>query len=263
MTKYRATPQDGTVWVTGASGGIGYALALALARAGYTVAASARSADRLDDLAKEAVAPGRIVPFPLDVTDEAKVRSVVERIEQELGPIALAVLNAGTSLPATGVRIQPPLYERVYDVNLFGVVRCMAPVVERMKARNKGQIAIVGSLTAYFGLPGTAAYGATKAALNAMAESLRFDFHTLDIRIQVINPGFVDTAMTRLNRFPMPGLMTPDAAAKRITSGLQDGGFEVTFPRRLAWPMKAVRLLPHAILFPLLFRLTRWGRRPS
>lgn len=263
MKTYRAAPQDGIAWITGASGGIGYALALALARQGYTVAASARSVDRLENLSKEAVPPGRIVPYPLDVTNEAEARAVVDSIEDELGPLALVVLNAGTSLPATGGRIQPPLFDRVYDVNMFGVVRCLAPAVERMKARGKGQIAVVGSLTAYFGLPGTAAYGATKAALNTMVESLRFDLNKLNIRIQIINPGFVDTAMTRLNRFPMPGLMQPDAAANRITEGLRSGGFEVTFPRRLAWPMKVVRLLPYSLLFPLLNRLTRSDRRVS
>lgn len=261
MTSYRASPTDGIAWVTGASGGIGYALCLAMARAGYTVAASARSADKLEELAREPVGGGRIVAFPLDVTDEAAARQTVERIEAELGPIAVAVLNAGTSLPTGGVRVQPTAFERVYDVNVFGVVRCLAPVVERMKGRGKGQIAIVGSLTAYFGLPGATAYGSTKSAINTIAQSLRFDLHNMNIRIQIINPGFVDTAMTRLNRFPMPALMQVDAAADRIVKGLGSGGFEVTFPRRLAWPMKAIRLLPDSLLFPLLYRMTGWNKR--
>ncbi len=261
MSLFRASPEDGVAWVTGASGGIGYALCVALAREGYTVAASARSVDKLETLTKETVGKGRILAFPLDVTDEDAARSTVERIEAELGPIALAVLNAGTSLPAAGSRVQPALYERVYDVNIFGVVRCLAPVVEKMKARKRGQIAIVGSLTAYFGLPTTAAYGSTKSALNTIAEALRFDLRKINVRIQMINPGFVETAMTRLNKFPMPALMQTDAAAARMVSGLRSGGFEVVFPRRLAWPKKLVRMLPHGLRHELLFRLSGWNKK--
>lgn len=262
MSLYRAAPSDGIAWVTGASGGIGHAVCLALARQGYTVAASARSEDKLAELTAEQVSPGRIVAFPADVTDEDGMRRTVERIEAELGPIALAVLNAGTSLPSQGDRIQPALFERIYDVNVFGVVRSLAPVIDSMKARRKGQVAIVGSLTAYFGLPTTAAYGATKSALNTMAESLRFDFEKMNIRIQIINPGFVDTPLTRKNKFPMPALIQTDSAARRIVDGIRSGGFEVTFPRRLAIPMKIIRLLPNALLYPLLNRITGWSKRP-
>jgi len=261
MSLFRASPKDGVAWVTGASGGIGYALCVALAREGYTVVASARSVDKLEALTRESVGSGRIVAFPLDVTNEDAARATVERIEADLGPIAVAVLNAGTSLPAAGGRVQPALFERVYDVNIFGVVRCLAPAVEKMRARKRGQIAIVGSLTAYFGLPTTAAYGSTKSALNTIAEAMRFDLRKINIRIQIINPGFVETAMTRLNKFPMPALMQTDAAAARIVSGLKSGGFEVVFPRRLAWPMKLVRMLPHELRHWLLFRLSGWDKR--
>lgn len=261
MPLFRASPKDGVAWVTGASGGIGYALCLALAREGYTVAASARSIDKLEQLAREPLDKGRIIAFPLDVTDEDAARATVERIEAEIGPIALAVLNAGTSLPAAGGRVQPALFERVYEVNIFGVVRCLAPVIEKMKARKRGQVAIVGSLTAYFGLPTTAAYGSTKSALNTIAEAMRFDLRKINVRIQIINPGFVETAMTRLNKFPMPALMQTDAAAARMVAGLRSGGFEVVFPRRLAWPMKVVRMLPHGLRHALLFHLSGWNKR--
>ena len=261
MTLFRASPKDGVAWVTGASGGIGYALCVSLAKRGYIVAASARSEDKLRELASHSFKAGRIVAIPLDVTDEGAVRATVKRIETELGPIALAVFNAGTALPAPPARVQPPLFERIYAVNLFGVVNCLAPVIEAMKTRNKGQIAIVGSLTAYFGLPGVAAYGSTKAALNMIAQSLRFDLTKRNIRVQIVNPGFVKTAMTQYNKFPMPGLLTTDQAAQRMEHGLRKGGFEIAFPRRLAWPMKLFRLLPQSLRFAVIDRAARLEKR--
>ena len=128
----------------------------------------------------------------------------------------LAIFNAGIYLPVHAEALHLPAFRAVYEVNLFGVVNGMVPVVAAMQKRNRGHIVLIGSVTAYFGWPSTGAYGATKAALNIMAEALRFDFDKMNIRIQVMNPGFVDTPLAARNQFLMPALMPVDKASARI-----------------------------------------------
>lgn len=263
MQIYRAAPRDGVAWVTGASAGIGRSLALALAAEGYAVAVTARRGELLADLAKEAQGiSGRIVPFPGDVTDEAAMAGVVDAIETELGPVVLAVFNAGNFFPVRGERLEAASILRTYQINVFGIVFGLVPVVERMKARGRGQLALVGSVSGYGGLPLASAYGASKAALNNMAAALKFDFDKMGIRIQIINPGFVDTPLTKKNTFPMPGLVSVEEATRRIMAGLRQGGFEITFPRRLSWTLKLVNLLPYGLYFPIMKRAMGWDRRP-
>lgn len=262
MSLYRADPKDGVAWITGASTGIGRQLALDLARKGYVVAATARDEGGLASLTEEAHAAGigRIVPFLCDVTDEAGMQRTVAAIEKELGPIALAVFNAGIYSPTLGERLEPFNFASVFGVNLFGVIHGLAPVVDGMRDRGFGQIAIIASVTAYLGLPAAAAYCGSKAALNSIAQSLRYDFDRLNIRLQIVNPGFVSTNLTTRYRFPMPAVMSVEDAARRIVTGLISGGFEVAFPRRLVWPMKAMRLLPFSIVHRLVRRMTGWDR---
>ena len=261
MSLYRATPDDGVAWITGASSGIGRQLALDLAAEGYTVAATARSADKLRDLASEASRhTGTIIPLPGDVTDADAMDSIVERIEAEAGPIVLAVFNAGGYLPGKGNKLQVDSFKDTYDINVMGVVNGLVPVVEQMKIRGKGQIAFVSSVSGYGGLPLASAYGASKAAVINMAEALKFDFDKMNIRLQCINPGFIDTPLTAGNRFSMPALMPVDRAVKRITRGLRSGGFELTFPRRFTWWLKLINLLPYPAYFWIVARVTGSNR---
>lgn len=263
MPLYRASPKDGVAWVTGASSGIGRALSLELARRGYTVAATARTEDKLNSLADEAKGlPGRVVPFPCDVTEETAMAALVKRIEAEVGPIALAVFNAGNYLPAKGERLDIANFRTSFEINVFGVINGLVPLVEQMRARGSGQIAIVASVTAYFGWPTAAAYGATKAALNNMAEALKYDLDKLDIRVQIINPGFVATPLTGKNDFRMPGVMPVDRAVRRLADALETGGFETTFPHRFTWPVKLLRILPQPLRFWFINRATGWNKRP-
>lgn len=260
---YRAAPGDGVAWVTGASSGLGRALAIELASAGYTVAATARDEQRLDTLiAATAGLPGRVVAFPCDVTDESGMLRVVSGIERQLGPIALGVFNAGTYFPTRGARLDVQNFVRTFELNVFGVIYGLVPLVSRMQSRKRGQIVIVGSITSYVGLPSAAAYGASKAALNSTAEALKYDFDKLNIRLQIVHPGFIKTPLTDRLKFPMPALMPVRKAAVRVADGIRSGGFEITFPRRLTWPMKALRLLPRPVIFRLISRVTRWGSRP-
>ncbi len=262
MSQYRARPGDGTAWITGASSGVGRALALELARRGYVVAASARSAEKLEMLSAEASGlAGRIVAMPCDVTDEAAAAQTLDTIERDIGPVALAFLNAGRFLPARGEKLDIENFRLTYELNVFGVINCLVPAVARMKERKQGHIVIMGSASAYGGVPLAAAYGSTKAALNNIAEALKFDFDRLNIRIQIINPAFIDTPLTEPGRSRMPALMQPAEAARRIADGIERGGFEVTMPHRLTWPLKLVNLMPYRVYFYLIRRVTGWNKR--
>ena len=234
--------------------GIGEALARRLARDGAEVVASARSADRLAALATEGV--GRIVPWPLDITDHAAVRAAVARIEAERGPIDVAVLNAGTHRPVSAADFTAQGLRELMEINVMGTAACLEALMPRMIARGQGRIAVVASVAGYRGLPTSAYYGATKAALINLTESLKFDLDRAGVTIQLIDPGFVKTPLTDKNEFAMPFLISADVAAERIARGLRGGGFEIAFPRAFVWILKLLRLLPYALYFPLVGRTT-------
>lgn len=263
MTAFTARPSDGSAWITGASSGIGRSVALRLAGEGFTVYATARSADALAELEAEAKPlRGGVVALPGDVTDADAMAELAARIDREGNGIALAVFNAGIYLPVHGETLKVGDFHKSFAVNLTGVVNGLVPAIDRMKARGRGQVAIVSSVTGYGGMPTSAAYGATKAALINMAESLRFDLDKLGIRIQVINPGFVDTPATADNAFSMPALLQPEEAARRIADGLKSTRFEITFPRRFTYVLKALQFLPYPAYFALMNAATGWKKRP-
>jgi NAD(P)-dependent dehydrogenase (short-subunit alcohol dehydrogenase family) len=236
------------VWITGASSGIGRALAVRLAADGARVAASARSVERLSTLVDE-VGGGRISAFPLDVTDEAATHAVCANIEDRLGPLDLAILNAGTHRPMTAENFSAATARDLMSVNYLGVVNCIATLLPRLLARGRGHIAVVASPTGYRGLPTASAYGPTKAALINLCESLRPQLSARGICLQVINPGFVRTPLTDRNQFPMPFLMDVETAVDLIQAGLRTQAFEIAFPRRLIWSLKLARLLPARAYF--------------
>lgn len=240
-------------WVTGAGSGIGRALAARLAEEGWLVAASARTAGDLDSLAAEI--PGRISVFQLDVTDQAACATTAAAIVAALGPIDLAVLNAGSYLPTTAKDFSVGNFRKTVDVNLMGTVNCMGPLAPRMIARRRGHIAIMASLTGYVGLPTAASYGATKAALNSMAEAFKPDFDQYGVTITVINPGFVKTPATDKNNFPMPFLISVDQAVEEIIKGLEHKRFEIAFPWQMAAAIHALAGLPHALKFGITRRM--------
>ena len=253
MTASRA---DKVAWVTGAGKGIGRALSKRLADEGWTVAVSARTAKDLHDLAAECE-PDRIHPYPLDVTDPWLVEETVRQIEANLGPLDLAILNAGTHapLPAEEFSIEP--FRRLVETNLMGPAHCLAPLIPRMIERQGGHIAVVGSVAGYRGLPTAAAYGATKAGVINMCEALRPELERHGVRLTLINPGFVETPLTDKNDFPMPFLIPVDKAVEYIMRGLEGSAFEVAFPRRFAFLMKLLRILPDGLFFMITRRMVR------
>ena len=255
---FRAAPQKGIALVTGASSGIGRGVALELARRGYAVAAVARRLPELEALAAES--GGKIFAHVGDVTDRPAMAALVGAIEAAHGPVALAFLNAGTYSADGEGHVDARTVMRTFAVNVGGTVNCLDPLTAAMVARGFGQIALNASVAGYGGLPRAVAYGATKAALINMAASLKFALDPAGVTIQVVNPGFVRTPLTDRNDFPMPFLLELDVAARIICDGFERKGFEITFPRRLAWLMKAMNLLPYALYFPLVRAATGAGK---
>ena len=238
-------PQDGSAWVTGASGGIGRAVALDLAARGWRVYATARGVEKLEVLASEAAdAKGDIIPVPGDVTNLGDMQNAMTRITSE-GPLALAILNAGIYKPMRAQTFSAAEAAQTFDVNLTGVANGLEPVLAHMIERGDGHVALVASVAGYRGLPNAAAYSATKAGLIAMAEALAMDLVDLGVRISVINPGFVETEATSVNDFDMPMLLQPDDAARRIVEGLGKPGFEIRFPWQFAAFLRLIGLLPN------------------
>lgn len=242
-------------WITGSSSGIGRALALRLVDDGWTIAVSARSADTLETLAKER--PGKIHAFPLDVTDKAGVLATFADIEAKLGVIELAVFAAGTYTRDYAKGFSSEVLEGMYKLNVFGTAHCLEAVMPAMMARRKGRIAVVASVSGYVGLPGAASYGSTKAALNALCESLYPELDKNGVHLQIVNPGFVDTPLTEKNDFPMPFLVTSEEAANTIADGLKSDRFEIIFPWKMALSVKLLHALPHRLRFALTKKMLR------
>lgn len=251
-------PADGAAWVTGASGGIGRAVTLALADDGWTVYATARSEAPLHDLAAQVTGSGRIVPLPGDVTDTERMAACVATITDE-HPLALAILNAGIYTPMRAQNFDAGRARSMLRVNLEGVANGLDPILKHMLDRKDGHVAVTASVAGYRGLPDAAIYSATKAGLIAMCEALAMDLVDLGVRISVINPGFVETEATSVNEFKMPFLMQPKEAAQRIVSGLKRPGFEIAFPRRFALILRAIGLLPNRAYIGSVRRMLGWG----
>lgn len=244
------------LWITGASQGIGRALALEMARDGWHVLASARSEDALAALSDEASSlAGSIDPVVLDVTDAPAVAEAIAGIEDRFGPIDLAVLNAGTHEPVDGAAFEASALRRLVELNLMGTANCLEPLISRFVARGKGRIAVVASVVGYRGLPTASAYGATKAGLINLCEALRVELAPHGVGVTVINPGFVKTPLTDRNTFPMPFLIEAEDAARRIAKGLRSERFEIAFPRRFVAILRILRVLPYALYFAITRRL--------
>lgn len=255
MTK---TPPFPVAWITGASTGIGRALALRLAAEGCTVAASARGADALKSLEQEAESlPGSIVAVPLDVTDSDAIAQARDRIVAELGVPDLCVLNAGTYIPVDATKLKAEDFRVQFDLNVMGTVKMLEAVIPGMVDRKSGRIAVVASISGYRGLRTATAYGATKAALINMCEGLRMELGDAGITVQLVNPGFIKTPLTDKNEFPMPFLMPVDKAVDQFYRGLLTNRFEITFPKRFTWMLKFMRLLPYGLYLPMIGRTTK------
>ena len=231
--------------VTGASSGIGRALARTLAAEGARVGLIARRKEQLEALAGEIATAGGIAAVAAaDVGDRAQVQAAVEEVQQRLGPVDLLIANAGVGAPTLIDPLNVGDVEKMFRVNILGVVYAIDAVLPEMLRRRSGHLAAVSSLAAYKGLPGESGYCASKAAVNTFLEGLRIQLHDRGITVTTVCPGFVLTPMTEINDFDMPWLLQPDEAARRIVRALRRKKTVYNFPWQLALLMKATAWLP-------------------
>ncbi len=233
-------------WIIGASTGIGRALAERLAVGGCKVIISARSADTLAEVAARHAAT---VPLPLDVTSQADVAAAVKTVVAEHGVPDLVVVNAGLWQPMGADDFDADKCVQSMRVNYFGPAYVAEAIVPHLKTKPGSHFAITASVAGYRGLPKAAAYGPSKAAAITMAEVLHADLARHGVSVSVINPGFVDTPMTRVNDFPMPFIISAEKAAEHIVSGLARRKFEIAFPWPLVTMLKLARLMPYWLFF--------------
>ncbi|MEZ5666225.1 MAG: SDR family NAD(P)-dependent oxidoreductase [Alphaproteobacteria bacterium] len=232
MAGPRAHPAPTAILITGASSGIGAALARRYAAPGVRLALGGRDRTKLADVAAACRTLGAAVAVDaVDVTDRAAMRAWVEASDA-LAPLDLVIANAGISAGTGDGSESEDQARRVMAVNLDGVLNTIHPAIDRMRARRCGQVALMASVAAFRGFPGAPAYSASKAAVKAYGEALRSDLAPAGIRLSVICPGFVATPMTAINRFRMPFLMSADRAAGIVARGLARDRARIAFP----WP---------------------------
>ena len=239
--------------VTGASSGIGFSLAQKLAMRGWRGSAIARRYEKLNELQKQG---GSIFPLVADVSVSKQIKSALLKAESASGPVDMAILNAGIYTPVDVKSYRSETFIKQMQVNYFGIIHCLDHLLPAMLARGSGHLALMGSVAGYRGLPKSAAYGPTKAAIQNLAECMYFDLNPKGIKLQVINPGFVETEATSVNDFVMPDLISSDVAADHVIRGLQEDIFEISFPKSFVRKLKFMRLLPSHVYLSLTAKLT-------
>lgn len=271
MSLFRSGPVGGQrIWITGASSGMGAALAALLAAQGNFVIVSARRTDALLQLQQQY--PANIDILPCDVGDEQDMRAVAALLEQRYTALDALVINAGVCEYIDVGHDSWPLdvqsMRRVFDVNLFGAVHAVnaaLPLLRKTLAETAASMpAIFGvtSLSTYAAFPRAEAYGASKAALRYFLEALRTDIAREGITVTIISPGFVETPLTAQNDFPMPTMIGADAAAREIARAMQTRPLEHAFPFLLVQLLRLARACPrlwHRYLAPKLSRSAAAG----
>ena len=241
-----------TVWLVGASSGIGRATAKALHAQGAKVIVSARNQQALDVFAEEH--PGATV-LAMDAADAAAVEAAAQTVLAS-GPLDLVLYCAGYYKEQRATQFDLGQMLQHNQVNYVGALYLLAAVLPHFLERKSGHISLVSSVAGYRGLPQSLAYGPTKAALVNLAETLYIDLKDSQIGVSLICPGFVDTPLTAQNKFSMPGIIKPEQAAKEILHGWATGQFEIHFPKRFTLLMKALALLPPFLYFPVIRKFT-------
>ncbi len=242
-----------SVWLVGASSGIGLATAAALHERGAQVVVSARQDALLQDFVRaHPGASGRA----LDVTDADAVRTLAADLLAR-GPLDLVVYCVGHYKAQRAYDFDLPQMLQHQQINYVGALYVLDAVLPAMLARGSGHLSLIASVAGYRGLPKSLAYGPTKAALINLAESLYGDLQPRGIGVSLVNPGFVQTPLTAQNSFHMPALITPEQAAREMLAGWQRGRFEIHYPRRFTYFMKLLQSLPYALYLPLLRRMVK------
>ena len=242
------------IWITGASSGIGKAVAEKFAKEGWMVAVSARRKEILENMSKDQ----NIFSFPLDVTKSEDCKNVFDSIISKFENVDLCIFCSGTYDPKKEQEMDLKQNKFVMDVNYFGTLNCVKAVEKYFKDKRNGHISIVSSIAGYRGLPNSSGYGPSKAALTNFAESIYFDFKKFNVRVSVISPGFIKTPLTDKNEFDMPFLRSPEYAADKVYKGLvNSNSFEIHFPKQLTLTLKFLRILPYKIYLFLVDKLVK------
>ena len=235
------------IWITGASSGIGKALAIKFANEGWQVAVSARRESLLNELSEKY---SNIEAFPVDVTDIEKCKTIFKKIIEKYKNIEICVFGTGVHDPRSERKFNLEKIRRIMEINFFGTMNSINSVYDYFNEKKGGQISIVSSVAGYRGLPAAGAYCASKSALTNYAESLYFEMRRKNVRVSIISPGFIKTPMTDQNDFPMPMIKSPEFAAEQIYTGLvKKKSFEIHFPRAFTYFLKFLRILPNSIYF--------------
>ncbi len=214
------------IWITGASSGIGKAVALKFAQEGWKVAVSARRFEKLKQLSENE----NIFSYPLDVSDREKVEETSKKIINEFSDLDLCVFSSGIYERSLEKEINVENIKKTFEINYLGTVNCVKAVEGHFKNKKSGHIAIVSSPVGYRGLPKSSGYTPSKAALNNFTQGIFFDFRKYDVKVTLISPGFIKTQLTDKNDFPMPFLRSAEYAAEKIYKGLITNKFEIIFP---------------------------------
>ncbi len=234
-----------TVLITGASSGIGRALAVEYARGGASLALAARRADELEQTATAArAAGGSAVCIPLDVSDPDAVTAAVQRADRELGSLDVVIANAGRGDTKLATRMTWADVGPVFDVNARGAMATLVAAIPVMLAQQRGHLVGVTSLAGVRGLPTSAAYSASKAALSTFLESLRIDLRPTGIRVTDVQPGFVATPINMTAKYPMPFRWPVERAARHIVRRLERAPATIAFPWPLVLATRIGRVLP-------------------
>ena len=217
-----------TIWITGASSGIGEATAI--------------------KFAKEGSVDENIFSYPLDVTDSDKAKDVFKKIIDDHGHVDLCIFSSGTYERNSEKELDVQNIKHVIEVNFLGVINCVSAVEKYYKEKNNGHIAVVSSPVGYRGLPKSSGYTPSKAALNNFTQGIYFDFKKFNVRVTLITPGFIKTALTDKNEFKMPFLKSTNYAADQIYNGLiKKNNFEIIFPLPIKIIYKLIQILPNKL----------------
>jgi short-subunit dehydrogenase len=257
------------VFITGASSGIGGAIARRYARQGATLGLVARRGDRLAALSGELSTTGAVGVFtyPLDVTDADALRVAGDDFMTHGGAPDVVVANAGVSV-GTLTEYQEDLaaIRRILDINVHGMAATFSPFIASMRARGRGRLVGIASVAGIRGLPGAEAYSASKAAVIAYLESLRVELFGSGVKVVTIAPGYVATPMTAHNPYPMPFMLTADEAARRFIRAIERGASYAVIPWQMGLVAKSLRLLPNCLydrLFAHAPQKPRYGERKT
>lgn len=229
-------------WIVGASEGLGRALAQGLHEAGASLVLSARSAQRLTELA---AGFGSAQVLPLDVTDSASVATAV----QALPALDGVIYCVGLYEPMRAQNWNAPAAVAMAEANFVGALRVLAPVAPDFAARGAGHVVLIGSLAGFRGLPGAIGYGASKAGLMHLAETLHADLRRSGVRVQLVNPGYIRTRLTAKNQFAMPFIQLPETAAAQVLRAMRGRRFQTSFPRPFSWLFLTARFLPEWVYY--------------